>query len=930
MKQTLKKLLAAGLSVVMLTSLVTPALAYDTFSTAPAKEMTLLNDKGREITFVDLYGGQTTDRPDTSDEVLFYMDAIEKNGILQEWATLGYLIHEKNRGSYSDLAGNGWDEDFGQGHYMDYIYDMQHASSIHDWDGSNYCKVSTGLSVADSLYNVQSKAADEIADQVARKMSGGSYLKRHPIEIIDEWKAEQDVIYSTVTTVDQQSTNQHFYYNSFTIAFYDFKLHPLEGGVLSGEVTVKPDESLDAESIIGLFTNTDRDDSSQELYLNNTVTETFSTSINNSESYTFGTNVGMEVPLKWKTAGGHFEGGLTIHGDFTYDEVVSTAYTQANSKTTELGNGARAYMNVPGHTIATAIQTTSTATETVVYDCPVGLTYRVAIFSMCGDVYDDDLLVQDFKSYEQRTFVTIFGNDKDGSDAVENLYQRAIKHKSTSGYDSSYGLTKGSEYQDGSTWCDSLDWNEIIKAGATSVKAQNIKDGETLINHLGSHYPMSITGATTTIQQDYISTVQDAARPLYPIASTYINWQMDNEMSLDRTLDMTVGDTFPITSYRVKASDKDGVPYHGFVSTWGNWKIVDANGKESTSSVAKMENDSVTGSQILTATAPGTIYVKYFIPENTYYTYDGVASTNANISSPAYKVVVSAVPEEEPEPFQGTLEVSGSVEATVGETENLNALLTVTACDPTGKEVEAGISWEAKELASKGITVTPEGVLTCTKPGIFHVRAYVDDVYSNWVEVVAAEPVSLILGIRYHPFTDVPYTHWANDAVGFVYQNDIMNGVKAEVFNPTGQVTRAQVAQTLYNLAGKPLIVDENPFADVAEDAWYAKAVVWAAENGLTTGVKADTFAPNDPVTREQLVTFLCRYADWKGLDLPSESVDLNRYQDAGQVSGWAKDFIVRALAAQIIQGKSDTILAPGGVATRAEIAQIFMNMLAE
>ena len=147
---------------------------------------------------------------------------------------------------------------------------------------------------------------------------------------------------------------------------------------------------------------------------------------------------------------------------------------------------------------------------------------------------------------------------------------------------------------------------------------------------------------------------------------------------------------------------------------------------------------------------------------------------------------------------------------------------------------------------------------------------------------------------------------------------------------PTGKVTRGQVTQTLYNLAGQPFIVSENPFGDVNSNDWYANAVAWAAENGLTEGKSADRFAPNDPVTREQLVTFICRYADWAGLELPSQTVDLSQYQDAGQISGWAKGFIIRALEAGIINGKNANTLAPGGTATRAEIAQIFMNMLAE
>ena len=97
------------------------------------------------------------------------------------------------------------------------------------------------------------------------------------------------------------------------------------------------------------------------------------------------------------------------------------------------------------------------------------------------------------------------------------------------------------------------------------------------------------------------------------------------------------------------------------------------------------------------------------------------------------------------------------------------------------------------------------------------------------------------------------------------------------------------------------------------------------ADTGITELMTATA-----PVTREQLVTFICRYTDWKGLELPSKTVDLSQYQDADEISGWAMDFVVRTLEAGIINGKSEDTLAPQGTATRAQIAQIFMNLLAE
>lgn len=915
MKTIGKKLLSVCLAAAMLTGLAAPALAADTSVT---------NGSSRSITFLDI--GSTTLE---TDEATFYKKAITSNDFLKDWASLAYNVFRSQRDSYWDHAGDGWDADYGaNGNYIDLVDYLLNAKPRHI-EETGLAKenvagyVSSGLAVANSLKEVQQRAANDIAGLPNRKLTGEDFLARHPMDALTD--TNQLVLYSTVSTFDRYGRTEQIGYDSFTIAFYDFQLHVLsDDQKLSG--TVSTDTTTSEDGLITLFENQDRSDTTQSATLANSVTESLSSSITNSENYTFGESLGVNASVTQKIPGTP-EVGLSITETLSYGQAMSTAYSDTESYSETTNKSSTVTATVPAHTKTSAIQTRATTKATTTFNCPVGVTYRVAIFSMCGTCYDDNAAVQQFNTagYEQRSFVTLFGGSTDASDAGESLYLRADKHLGDTSYDTTYGCTRGTN-DDGEVWCTALDWSTIVGYGAPSSSESGLKGGSTLIAALDSRYPKSDTGASMSVVSDSISTVQGEAMPILPIGSVYIPWQLDNNWSLDRTFELALGETLPISSYRVKANDTDNVPYYGFIPTLGTWKIVDSTGKEATSSVAKMVYDSVTGSQTLEATAEGVTYVKYFIPENHYYTYDGTPSTNDSISSPAYKVVVS---NESRAPFEGTLTLTGSIQATVKETMNLNAAegLSLTAITTDGETVTPVVSWEAQE--ADGITVGVDGAMTVTKAGTFHIRAVMDGVCSDWVEVVATEAsTDLIQYTCYHPFTDVLHGSWFEPAVEFVYQNRVMDGGKANLFQPAAQVTRAQVAQVLYNLEGPSLQAAENPFADVSDSAWYAKAVTWAAENGLTTGVKADRFQPNAPVTREQLVTFLCRYADWKGLDLSAGTMDLSRYQDAGQVSGWARDYVLQALKAGLIQGKSDTKLVPQGTATRAELAQICVNLL--
>ena len=173
-------------------------------------------------------------------------------------------------------------------------------------------------------------------------------------------------------------------------------------------------------------------------------------------------------------------------------------------------------------------------------------------------------------------------------------------------------------------------------------------------------------------------------------------------------------------------------------------------------------------------------------------------------------------------------------------------------------------------------------------------------------------------------FTDVPGSAWYYDAVKFVYDYDLMDGVGNHKFNPDGTLTRAMIGQVLYNLEGASGAYP-SVFTDVADSAWYAKAVNWAAASGIVEGKGNNKFDPNAPITRQEMAAILYRYAELKGYDV-SKVDSLNGYTDASKVASWAKEAMGWAVENYVINGKGASRLDPTGTATRAQVAQILMN----
>ena len=178
------------------------------------------------------------------------------------------------------------------------------------------------------------------------------------------------------------------------------------------------------------------------------------------------------------------------------------------------------------------------------------------------------------------------------------------------------------------------------------------------------------------------------------------------------------------------------------------------------------------------------------------------------------------------------------------------------------------------------------------------------------------------------PFTDVKSGDWFYDAVKYAYENGLMNGTSATTFAPNGTMNRAMIVTVLYRLEKSPAVTSASKFTDVPAGQWYSDAVAWAAANNIVNGYDETTFGPMNAVTREQMATILYRYEQYKGMDTVTLEENLNRFPDKDKISAYALPALQWAVGQKIINGNADGTLNPTGTATRAQVAQIFTNLL--
>ena len=175
-----------------------------------------------------------------------------------------------------------------------------------------------------------------------------------------------------------------------------------------------------------------------------------------------------------------------------------------------------------------------------------------------------------------------------------------------------------------------------------------------------------------------------------------------------------------------------------------------------------------------------------------------------------------------------------------------------------------------------------------------------------------------------NPFTDVPKGAWYNDAVRYVYENGLMVGLAPNNFGANVTTDRGQLVTMLWRMAGELQATNGADFSDVPSNAYYAKAVAWAAENGITSGFVDGTFRPQTGLSREQMAALFMKYAEATGVDT-SVRADISSYTDINPNS-WSYDALSWAKAVGLLSGVSDTTMAPQATATRAQIAAVLQR----
>ena len=164
---------------------------------------------------------------------------------------------------------------------------------------------------------------------------------------------------------------------------------------------------------------------------------------------------------------------------------------------------------------------------------------------------------------------------------------------------------------------------------------------------------------------------------------------------------------------------------------------------------------------------------------------------------------------------------------------------------------------------------------------------------------------------------DSPYY----EAVEYVLSKGYFTGMGNGIFQPDGFFTRAQLAQILWRMGGN-LMSRGCSFTDVSPSDWYYDAVSWCYQNGIMTGLSTSSFAPDAPLSQQQMALILYQFAKYSGIDVSSQG-DLSAYSDGENVSLWAKQGMEWAVGSGLLPTSSGNTLNPSASVTRSQMAMV-------
>ena len=492
-----------------------------------------------------------------------------------------------------------------------------------------HCVRASGLQYHSSLNNVQNTMLEQIVDVCGEQEVNAAFKKTvlefctpngEGLELLKDTK-QQPVFASVITN---QFDSGRFYettarwFSSFGIAFYDFDLTPIieenlsfisaadnydsiEDAFKDGAPGVTYEESDDGVSSVSYIQNPTSADASVGVSTSKSGTYSVSNSFSESDTYSFTESSHVEVELG---ATNKLKFGI----GFSASQAISTAFSESTSLSKTISNSTSVNLSLPPYTEVGVRQYETSSEQTVEYDCPVYVTYKVAIFGMNGEY---EALLSNTGSwsksdYDQGSICVGFGDDTvvGGYKAPENLNNRL--QANSLAFEFSHGKVTGM-YEDQGDGKDPeqltyINWN-------LSSEKETLRS---LAKKAMKYIPMSSLGGKLTAKAEYTSSEVTQIYPMYDLER--IRFENDGKYTLG------IGGKLDLNTVNTIGLNKFDRPYYGYLARMGTWHICDKNGNDITFEEGKgISLEPTPSTQTIIAHEIGEYYVRFDIDEK-YYT----------------------------------------------------------------------------------------------------------------------------------------------------------------------------------------------------------------------------------------------------------------------------------------------------------------------
>ena len=658
----MKRLSKKTTAILMSTMMILTCAAYPTHAFAANKYNTLgksedfksfeRTDNNQTTTYYDIYGGQTEGRKDVDDLNVLMEDTLYNSKVIgtnytpaQYWAAFANGVYASNQESYysfnnrpyKDRFMNDVNGDRGYGNLYEALSSLTGKTQATGKDAKkcDIRTISTGKRTAKNLNQVQEDAFSLLVEVKPGRIKTSDFRKHASLKAMEEDKnSDGTVMYNLMATRDRHGSTSRYIYNCFGIAYSDFSITPVSAEyneaekkstgatpALRDEDTL--DEALDkvksgetiygfsvkenASSHVASFKNESTQPATQQISTQTSISEKLSSTVSENKQVSFSQSENAKISLGSNQAFFHFETGIT----FTESELWGKGTSRTNETTKTESNTVTDTIQLPEHTGVTHSIMTTNYVYSMVYDCPVAISYTVTIFSYNGCYYDDAIGTASFVTagYSQSAFMTQFVN------ANENLRNRM---NNDPGYDESHGITRGIKVKHGDSsqsynwdnpWIKHLDYSAISDA----MKEIGITPGyiETTIA-LTEKAAMSITGGTLKREGEGKLGIIGSVLPLYTLQRVKLSNANDSSQSVAPEGKLN------LSTLKMSGVDVKGGAFYGFNEDRGSWILTDKDGnKLDTSDVIKLEEDP-NDNFVVTGLKEGTAYVKYVVDAEAY------------------------------------------------------------------------------------------------------------------------------------------------------------------------------------------------------------------------------------------------------------------------------------------------------------------------